>query len=303
MSTPARHVYLVDGSGYIFRAYHALPALNRQRDGMPTGAVLGYSNMLAKLLQDTNADHLAVVFDRGKSSFRHQLYDRYKAHRPEPPSDLVPQFRLIRQATAAFNVCAIELEGYEADDLIATYARQAAAEGATVTIVSSDKDLMQLVGNGISMLDPIKQRPIGEKEVREKFGVGPDKVADVQALCGDSIDNVPGVPGIGAKTAAELVNAYGDVENLLAHAAEIKQPKRREALINFAEQVRIAKQLVLLKDDVPLPVPLTDLAVKPLSREKLFPFLRELEFKKLLDRIEARLSAGEDSARSPRLNL
>lgn len=270
---------------------------------MPTGAVLGYSNMLAKLLQDTNADHLAVVFDRAKSSFRNQLYHQYKAHRPEPPSDLVPQFKLVRQATAAFNVCAIELEGYEADDLIATYARQAAADGATVTIVSSDKDLMQLVGNGISMLDPIKQRPIRENEVREKFGVGPDKVADVQALCGDSIDNVPGVPGIGAKTAAELINTYGDVENLLVHAAEIKQPKRRQALMDFAEQVRIAKQLVLLKDDVPLPVPLTELAVKPLSREKLFPFLRELEFKALLGRIEARLAAAEDSARAPRLDL
>ena len=302
MSTSARHVYLVDGSGYIFRAYHALPALTRS-DGTPTGAVLGYSNMLAKLLQDTNADHLAVVFDRAKSSFRNQLYHQYKAHRPQPPSDLVPQFKLVRQATAAFNVCAIELEGYEADDLIATYARQAVADGATVTIVSSDKDLMQLVGNGISMLDPIKQRPIREKEVHEKFGVTPDKVADVQALCGDSIDNVPGVPGIGAKTAAELVNSYGDVENLLAHAAEIKQPKRRQALMDFAEQVRIAKQLVRLKDDVPLPVPLTELAVKPLSREKLFPFLRELEFKTLLNRIEARLSASEDNARAPRLDL
>ena len=303
MSPPARHVYLVDGSGYIFRAYHALPKLNRSSDGTPTGAVFGYSNMLAKLLQDTNADHLAVAFDHAKSSFRHRLYDQYKAHRPEPPSDLVPQFKLIRQATAAFNVCAIESEGYEADDLLATYARQAAAEGATVTIVSSDKDLMQLVGNGISMLDPIKQRPIREKEVHEKFGVAPGKVADVQALCGDSIDNVPGVPGIGAKTAAELVNSYGNVENLLAHVAEIKQPKRRQALLDFAEQVRIAKQLVLLKDDVPLPVPLTELAVQPLSREKLFPFLRDLEFKTLLNRIEARLSASEDNARAPRLDL
>jgi DNA polymerase I len=265
LSIKPHQVYLVDGSGYIFRAYHALPRLSRS-DGLPTGAVLGYSNMLAKLLEETNADHLAVVFDRARSSFRNQIYDQYKAHRPEPPSDLVPQFKLVRQATAAFNVCAIELEGYEADDLIATYARQAAAKGATVTIVSSDKDLMQLVGNGISMLDPIKQRPIREAEVREKFGVGPDKVADVQALCGDSIDN------------------------LLAHATEIKQPKRRQALVDFAGQVRLAKRLVLLKDDVPLPVPLTELAVKPLSREKLFPFLRELEFKKLLERIEARLS-------------
>jgi DNA polymerase I len=289
LSGKPRHVYLVDGSGYIFRAYHALPPLSR-KDGTPTGAVLGYSNMLAKLLQETDADHLAVVFDRARSSFRNQIYSEYKAHRPEPPSDLVPQFKLVRQATEAFNVCVIELDGYEADDLIASYARHAAAEGAKVTIVSSDKDLMQMVGNGISMLDPIKQRPIGEAEVREKFGVGPDKVADVQALCGDSVDNVPGVPGIGTKTAAELINAYGDLENLLAHAAEIKQPKRRQALVDFADQIQLAKQLVRLKDDVPLPIRLEELAVKPLSPEKLFPFLRELEFKKLLERIEARLS-------------
>jgi DNA polymerase-1 len=290
LSSKPRHVYLVDGSGYIFRAYHALPPLSR-KDGTPTGAVLGYSNMLAKLLQETDADHLAVVFDRAKASFRNRLYDGYKAHRPEPPSDLVPQFKLVRQATDAFNVCAIEREDYEADDLIATYARRAVAAGATVTIVSSDKDLMQLVGGGISMLEPIKQRKIGEAEVREKFGVGPDKVADVLALCGDSVDNVPGVPGIGGKTAAELINAYGDLENLLAHAAEIKQPKRRQALLDFADQARLSKKLVLLDEHVPLPVPLEALEVKPLAREKLFPFLRELEFKALLTRIEARLSA------------
>jgi DNA polymerase I len=289
LSGPPRNVYLVDGSGYIFRAYHALPPLTRS-DGTPIGAVLGYSNMLAKLLHETDADHLAVVFDRAKTSFRNRIYGAYKAHRPEPPSDLVPQFRLVRQATDAFSVCAIEREDYEADDLIATYARLAAAEGATVTIVSSDKDLMQLIGDGISMLDPIKQRKIGEAEVREKFGVGPEKVADVLALSGDSVDNVPGVPGIGVKTAAELVNAYGDLESLLAHLAEIKQPKRRQLLLDFAEQARLSKRLVLLDDQVPLPMPLEALEVKPLSREKLFPFLRELEFKALLSRIEARLS-------------
>src|SRR5262249_34685013 len=227
LSTP-RHVYLVDGSGYIFRAYHALPPLTR-RDGTPVGAVLGYCNILFKLLQETNADHLAVVFDAARTTFRNKIYDAYKAHRPEPPSDLVPQFKLVREATAAFNVCRIEREDYEADDLIATYACAAAREGADVTIVSSDKDLMQLVS------DPIKQKVIGADEVREKFGVGPDKVADVQALCGDSVDNVPGVPGIGVKTAAELINTYGDLETLLERAGEIKQPKRRQSLIDFAE--------------------------------------------------------------------
>jgi DNA polymerase-1 len=295
LSGKPRHVYLVDGSGYIFRAYHALPPLTRS-DGTPTSAVLGYSNMLAKLLQETDADHLAVVFDRAKTTFRNRIYDGYKAHRPDPPPDLVPQFKLVRQATEAFNVCVIERDDYEADDLIATYARRAAAEGATVTIVSSDKDLMQLIGDGVSMLDPIKQRPIGAAEVREKFGVGPDKVADVQALCGDSVDNVPGVPGIGVKTAAELINTYGDLENLLAHAGEIKQPKRRQTLIDFAEQARISKKLVLLDDKAPMPVPLDALEVKPIEREKLFPFLRALEFKALLGRIETRLARSGNGA-------
>jgi DNA polymerase I len=298
LSAAPRHVYLVDGSGYIFRAYHALPPLTR-KDGTPTAAVLGYSNMLAKLLQETDADHLAVVFDRARTSFRNRIYDRYKAHRPDPPPDLVPQFKLVREATDAFNVCAIELDDYEADDLIATYARKAAAEGATVTIVSSDKDLMQLVGERISMLDPIKQRPIGAAEVREKFGVGPDKVVDVQALCGDSVDNVPGVPGIGVKTAAELINTYGDLETLLFHAGEIKQPKRRQALLDNAEQARLSKRLVLLDDQAPMPVPLAALAVRPLSGDKLFPFLREQEFRALLSRIETRLAKSGNGAAAP----
>jgi DNA polymerase-1 len=283
-----RHVYLVDGSGYIFRAYHALPPLTRS-DGTPVGAVLGYCNILFKLLQETDADHLAVVFDRAQTSFRNRIYGEYKAHRPDVPDDLVPQFQLVREATDAFNICRIEREDYEADDLIAAYAKKAAEAGATVTIVSSDKDLMQLVDDKIGMLDPIKQRPIGAAEVREKFGVGPEKVVDVQALCGDSVDNVPGVPGIGVKTAAELINTYGDLENLLAHAPEIKQPKRRQSLIDFAEQARLSKRLVLLDVNAPMTVSLDALEVKPPDRDKLRAFLRQNDFKNLLQRVETRL--------------
>ena len=212
------HVFLIDGSGFIFRAYHALPPLSRS-DGTPTSAVLGFSNMLAKLLSETDADHLAVVFDASGRSFRNRIYDQYKAQRPDPAPDLVPQFALVRRATAAFGVCQIELDEFEADDLIATYARHAVEAGAKVTIVSSDKDLMQLVTDKVTMLDPIKNRPIGAAEVRERFGVGPERVIDVQALSGDSVDNVPGVPGIGVKTAAELINTYGDLETSLARAA------------------------------------------------------------------------------------
>ncbi len=287
-----KHLYLVDGSGYIFRAYHALPPLTRA-DGTPIGAVLGYCNILFKLLQETDADHLAVVFDTARVSFRNKLYDQYKAHRPEPPPDLVPQFKLVREATDAFNVARIERADYEADDLIAAYARAAVAAGATVTIVSSDKDLMQLVDDKIGMLDPIKQKPIGAAEVREKFGVGPDKVVDVQALCGDSVDNVPGVPGIGVKTAAELIKAYGDLENLLAHAGEIKQPKRRQSLIDFAEQARLSKRLVQLDANAPLTVPLEALEVRPPDRDKLGAFLRANGFKNLLARVDTRLGKPE----------
>jgi len=226
--TLPKHVYLVDGSGYIFRAFHALPPLTRA-DGTPVNAVLGFTSMLMKLISETDADHIAVIFDASEKTFRNDIYPEYKAHRPPAPEELIPQFGLIREATRAFNLPAVELAGYEADDLIATYARLAKAAGADVTIVSSDKDLMQLINDRVKMLDPIKNRPIGIAEVEEKFGVGPDKVVEVQALAGDSTDNVPGVPGIGVKTAAELIKTYGDVENLLAHAAEIKQPKRREA--------------------------------------------------------------------------
>ncbi|HXP31584.1 MAG TPA: DNA polymerase I [Stellaceae bacterium] len=288
----ARHVYLIDGSGFIFRAYHALPPLTRA-DGTPVGAVLGFCNMLLKLLQDTDADHVAVVFDTARVSFRNRIYEAYKAHRPEPPDDLVPQFKLVREATDAFNLCRIERPDYEADDLIATYARVAAAQGARVTIVSSDKDLMQLVSDNIQLHDPMKDRPIGAAEVREKFGVGPEKVIDVQALCGDATDNVPGVPGIGVKTAAELINTYGDLESLLAHAPEIKQPKRRQSLIEFAEQARISKRLVTLDDHVPLPCPLEDLAVKPWDRDKANAFLQAQGFRSLASRLERRAgSAG-----------
>jgi len=300
--TALRHVYLIDGSGFIFRAYHALPPLTSS-DGTPVGAVLGFSNMLLKLLQNTDADHIAVVFDSAQTSFRNRIYEAYKAHRPDPPDDLVPQFKLVREATDAFNVCRIERSDFEADDLIATYARHAAEAGAIVTIVSSDKDMMQLISDRVQMLDPIKDRPIGAAEVQEKFGVGPEKVIDVQALAGDSVDNVPGVPGIGVKTAAELINTYGDLESLLQHAPEIKQPKRRQALIDFAEQARISKKLVTLDQDVPLPAPLDALAVKPLDRDKLTAFFKSHEFRTLMARV-AKL--GEEppkpAPRAPAMN-
>ncbi|HYZ40474.1 MAG TPA: 5'-3' exonuclease H3TH domain-containing protein, partial [Stellaceae bacterium] len=288
-SVAPHHVFLVDGSGFIFRAYHALPPLSRS-DGTPTSAVLGFSNMLAKLLSETDADHIAVIFDAAGRSFRNRIYDQYKAQRPEPAPDLVPQFALVRRATEAFGVCQIELDDFEADDLIATYARHAVEAGAKVTIVSSDKDLMQLVGDKVTMLDPIKNRPIGIPEVRERFGVGPERVIDVQALCGDSIDNVPGVPGIGVKTAAELINTYGDLETLLTRASDIKQPKRRQALIENEKNARLSKELVKLDDNVPLPCPLSALAVKPLEADKLLPFLREMEFRALASRMTQRLS-------------
>ena len=286
-----RHVYLIDGSGYIFRAYHALPPLNRS-DGTPTSAVLGFSNMLAKLLAETECDHIAVIFDHSGSSFRNQIYDLYKANRNEPPDDLKPQFKLVRDATKAFGVCGIEAENYEADDLIATYAREAEDAGAIVTIVSSDKDMMQLVRERVTMLDPIKNRPIGAAEVRERFGVDPDKVIEVQALCGDSVDNVPGVPGIGVKTAAELINTYGDLENLLEHAPEIKQPKRRESLIEHAAKARLSRELVKLDDRVPLPCPLTDLAVQPIDPNVLLPWLRSMEFRSLGTRMAQKLEGA-----------
>ncbi len=289
MSDSPRHVFLVDGSGFIFRAYHALPPMTRG-DGTPINAVYGFTNMLNKLLSETDADHVAVIFDAGRKSFRNDIYPDYKAHRPEAPEDLVPQFPLIREATRAFCVACVEQPGFEADDLIATYARQATEAGARVTIVSSDKDLMQLVGDGVDMLDPIKNKTIDADAVREKFGVGPDKVIDVQALCGDPTDNVPGVPGIGVKTAAQLVEEYGDLETLLARAGEIKQPKRRQTLLDNAEAARVSKVLVTLDRAVPVPEPLSAFRVQPPDRQKLVDFLQVNGFKTILARVQQTLN-------------
>ena len=286
-----RHLYLIDGSGFIFRAYHALPPLTRS-DGTPVGAVLGFCNMLYKLLQDTREGdkptHLAVIFDAGRETFRNEIYPEYKAHRPEAPEDLIPQFSLIRDAVRAFNVPCIEMTGFEADDIIATYARQAAEAGDKVTIVSSDKDLMQMVGGNIEMYDTMKDRRIDKDGVMERFGVGPEKVVDVQSLAGDSTDNVPGVPGIGVKTAAELINTYGDLDTLLAHAEEIKQPKRRERLIEFADMARISRELVRLKNDVPVDDGVDSLVVKDPRAEDLLGFLKSMEFRQLEAKVAAR---------------
>ncbi|OKO80764.1 DNA polymerase I [Bradyrhizobium sp. NAS80.1] len=283
------HVFLVDGSSYIFRAYHALPPLNRKSDGLQVNAVLGFCNMLWKLLRDMPADnrptHLAIVFDKSEVTFRNKIYPEYKAHRPPAPDDLIPQFALIREAVRAFDLPCLEQAGFEADDLIATYARQASERGAITTIVSSDKDLMQLVNDKITMYDTMKDRRIGIPEVIEKFGVPPEKVVEVQALAGDSTDNVPGVPGIGIKTAAQLIVEYGDLEQLLFRATEIKQPKRREALLENAEKARVSRQLVLLDDKVELEVPLDDLAVHEPEARKLIAFLKAMEFTTLTRRV------------------
>jgi len=291
-----RHLYLVDGSGFIFRAFHALPPLTRA-DGTPVGAVLGFCNMLMKLLDGTDCDGVAVIFDSARKTFRNEIFKDYKAHRPEPPPELIPQFALVRKATEAFNVPAVEMPGYEADDLIATYATEAKKAGAEVTIVSSDKDLMQLVEPGVGMLDPIKNRPIGAAEVREKFGVDPDKVIDVQALAGDSTDNVPGVPGIGVKTAAQLIAEYGDLDTLLKRAGEIKQPKRREALETNAELARVSRELVTLKRDVPGAPALGALVRRAMDREKLLAFLSENQFRSLIQRLQNGQARGAPSAK------
>jgi DNA polymerase-1 len=283
------HVYLVDGSGYIFRAYHALPPMTRS-DGTPVNAVYGFTSMLMKLVDDSDAEFLAVVFDSARETFRNEIYRDYKANRPDPPEDLIPQFALIRDAVRAFGLPCLEKPGFEADDLIATYAKNALAEGHTVTIVSSDKDLMQLVRPGVSMMDPMKGTVIGPDQVQERFGVPPDKVVEVQALAGDSTDNVPGVPGIGVKTAAELINRYGDLENLLAHAEEISQPKRRERLMENAELARISRRLVRLRDDVPVDAPLEMMELKEPDPGALLGFLEAQEFKSLYARVRGRLA-------------
>ncbi|HUO21259.1 MAG TPA: DNA polymerase I [Caulobacteraceae bacterium] len=287
---PRVRLYLVDGSGYIFRAYHALPPLTRKSDGLPVGAVAGFCNMMWKFLCDMKGEadaptHLAVIFDHSEKTFRNDLYDKYKAHRPPPPEDLIPQFALVREATRAFGVPAIELPGYEADDVIAGYAEAVRQAGGEVVIISSDKDLMQLVGDGVSMLDTMKNVRIGPDQVMEKFGVAPDRVIDVQALCGDSVDNVPGAPGIGIKTAALLINEYGDLDTLLERAGEIKQQKRRETLIAFADQIRLSRQLVTLDRATPLPCPIDQLEAADPDKAVLADFLELMEFRTLARRI------------------
>ncbi|WP_420354471.1 DNA polymerase I [Bartonella choladocola] len=286
------HLFLVDGSSYIFRAYHALPPLTRKKDGLPVGALAGFCNMLWKLLCDARdtavgvvPTHFAVIFDYSSETFRKKIYPEYKANRPTPPDDLIPQFSLIRQATRAFNLPCIEKEGYEADDIIATYASAATRSGAKTTIISSDKDLMQLVNQQVGMYDGMKDRPIGIKEVIEKWGVPPEKMIDLQSLTGDSTDNVPGVPGIGPKTAAQLLDEFGDLDTLLAHAGDIKQQKRRENIIEFADQARLARQLVTLKTDVPLEIGLDGLLLEPTDGPRLIGFLKAMEFNSLTRRV------------------
>ena len=286
------HFYLIDGSGYIFRAYYALPPLSRKSDGLPTGAVSGFCSMLFKLLEDVRSDdskhkptHFAVIFDSARKNFRNDIYSEYKANRAEAPDDLAPQFEYIRKSVKAFNLPSIELLNYEADDLIATYAKQITEAGAKVTIISSDKDLMQLVSNKVRLFDPMKSRVIGEKEVIEKFGVKPDQVIDVQSLAGDSSDNVPGVPGIGIKTAAELINKYKNLEKLLSKASEITQNKRRETLIANKDKALLSKQLVTLKDDVPVKNDPKEFLIKDIDKDKLYEFLREMEFNRLLSQV------------------
>ena len=283
------HYYLIDGSGYIFRAYYALPPLSRKSDGLPTGAVSGFCSMLFKLLEDSKSNqnlqkpsHFAVIFDSARKTFRNEIYKDYKANRSEPPDDLAPQFDYIRKSVLAFNLPSVELINYEADDLIATYVDKILEKGSKVTIVSSDKDLMQLYRKDVRIFDPMKNKFISEEDIEKKFGVDANKVIDVQALAGDSSDNVPGVPGIGVKTAAELINKYGNLEKLLKFANEIKQNKRRETLIENKDKAIISKKLVTLKNDAPVKQNLEDFKLKEIDKEKLYKFLREMEFNRLL---------------------
>jgi DNA polymerase I len=283
-----RHVYLIDGSGFLFRAYYGIKERLTRADGTLVNAVHGFTTMLMKLIDDTDADHIAVIFDSARKTFRNDIYPDYKANRDAPPEDLIPQFELVREATRALNVACVDLPGYEADDLIATYATQAKEMGAEITIVSSDKDLMQLVDDNVMMFDAMKNKEIRYAQVVEKFGVGPDRVIEVQALAGDSSDNVPGVPGIGLKTAALLVNEYGDLDGVLNHAEEVKQPKRRQSLIDYADEARLSKLLVTLKKNVPVEVPLREFAVKVPDQKELLNFLAAQNFKKLADRVTSR---------------
>ena len=297
------HLHLIDGSAFIFRAYHALPPLTRKSDGLPIGAVSGFCNMLYKYVEgNTGPDaptHVAVIFDKGSHTFRNDMYDQYKANREAMPEDLRPQIPLTRQATEAFNIACKEKEGFEADDIIATLAVQARAAGGRCTIISSDKDLMQLVGDGVEMLDAMKNKRIDRDGVHEKFGVYPDRVVDVQALAGDSVDNVPGAPGIGVKTAALLINEYGDLDALLERAGEIKQPKRRETLIAHADQIRLSRRLVLLDENTPLDFTLDDLEVRDPHPDQLMPFLAEMEFRTLTKRIADQLGVEAPEIKEP----
>ena len=286
------HFYLIDGSGYIFRAYYALPPLTRKSDGLPTGAVSGFCNMLFKLLEDTKSDenknkptHFAVIFDSARKNFRNEIYSDYKANRSEAPEDLAPQFEYIRKSVLAFNLPSIELLNYEADDLIATYSEQIIKKGGKVTIISSDKDLMQLYSKNIRIYDPMKNKFINDEDIKKKFGVSANKVVDVQSLAGDSSDNVPGVPGIGIKTASELINEYGTLENLLKNSSRVKQNKRRETLIENKDKALISKKLVTLKKDVPTKEKLEDFILKEVNKEKLYSFLRDMEFNRLLSSV------------------
>ena len=283
------HFYLIDGSGYIFRAYYALPPLTRKSDGLPTGAVSGFCSMLFKLLEDSKSNqnlqkptHFAVIFDSARKTFRNEIYSDYKANRSEAPDDLAPQFEYIRKSVLAFNLPSVELMNFEADDLIATYVDKILSQGAKVTIVSSDKDLMQLYKKNVRIFDPMKNKFINEEDVQKKFGVDSSKVIDVQALAGDSSDNVPGVPGIGVKTAAELINKYGNLETLLKSAQEIKQNKRRETLLENKDKALISKKLVTLKHDAPVNKNLEEFKLKNIDKDKLYKFLREMEFNRLL---------------------
>ena len=283
------HLHLIDGSAFIFRAYHALPPLTRKSDGLPIGAGSGFCNMLQRYVEGNHGPdaptHVAVIFDKGSHTFRNDLYDQYKATRDAMPEDLRPQIPLTRQATEAFNIACKELEGFEADDIIATLTVQARAAGGRVTIISSDKDLMQLVGDGVEMLDAMKNKRIDRDGVHEKFGVFPERVVDVQALAGDSVDNVPGAPGIGVKTAALLINEFGDLDALLERAGEIKQPKRRQTLIDHADQIRLSRDLVRLDEGMTLDFTLDDLEVRDPDPEPLMSFLAEMEFRTLTKRI------------------
>ena len=302
MKNEKEHICLVDGSTYIFRAYHALPPLTRKSDGFPVGAISGFCNMLDKLVREEKEKkgitHLVVVFDASGKTFRNEIYPEYKANRSEAPEDLIPQFPVIRKATSAFSIPAVELLGYEADDLIASYAEEAQKHNMKVTIVSSDKDLMQLVSENVSMLDTMKGRVFKKEDVFDKFGVYPEKVIDVQSLAGDSVDNIPGIPGIGIKTAALLINEYGDLDGLFENSEKIKQKKRRENIIEFENQAYLSKKLVTLKNDVPLPIPIKETVLKEIDAEKLISFLKEMEFKTLTEKKSKELNIDSNKIKA-----